>query len=256
MLDLPPWRRVPHRQQDARCRAVAVPAREPRVGMCERELPAFAHVSYGGRVIDVKRVIASVREHGAEYGADPSTLILAGGSAGAHLAATAALTVGDATFQPGFETVDTSVSAVVAMYGYYGSAGSEGDVPEFPTRVRPRQGPTVPHHPWDARHARARRGRAPLRRRVGESIRPARCVRRASGHAAQLRLLPLVALSRCHRCSRVVRELRARTRGQRAMGTTTTESQEREDADAGTAYRLISPTVLSGAPAADSGIER
>jgi len=46
--------------------------------------------SYGDRVIDVKRVIAWVREHGAAYGADPSTVILAGGSAGAHLAATAA----------------------------------------------------------------------------------------------------------------------------------------------------------------------
>ena len=55
--------------------------------------------SYGDRVIDVKRVIAWVREHAAAYGADPSTVILAGGSAGAHLAATAALTVGDARFQ-------------------------------------------------------------------------------------------------------------------------------------------------------------
>ena len=44
----------------------------------------------------------------------------------------AALTVGDARFQPGFETVDTSISAVVAMYGYYGSAGSEGDSASSP----------------------------------------------------------------------------------------------------------------------------
>ena len=89
-------------------------------------------VSYGGRVIDVKRVIAWVREHGAAYGADPSTVILAGGSAGAHLAATAALTVGDARFQPGFEAVDTSVSAVVAMYGYYGPTDSEDNAPSSP----------------------------------------------------------------------------------------------------------------------------
>jgi acetyl esterase/lipase len=76
--------------------------------------------SYGDRVTDVKRVIAWIRDHGANYGADPSTLILAGGSAGAHLAATAALTAGDEQFQPGFEAADTSASAVVAMYGYYG----------------------------------------------------------------------------------------------------------------------------------------
>lgn len=87
---------------------------------------------YGDRVIDVKRVIAWVREHGAAYGADPSTVILAGGSAGAHLAATAALTVGDARFQPSFEAVDTSISAVVAMYGYYGPTGSEDDAPSSP----------------------------------------------------------------------------------------------------------------------------
>lgn len=89
-------------------------------------------VTYGGRMTDVKRVIAWAREHAAEYGGDPSTLILAGGSAGAHLAATAALTAGDSRFRPGFETADTSTSAVVAMYGYYGRTGSESDVPSSP----------------------------------------------------------------------------------------------------------------------------
>jgi acetyl esterase/lipase len=90
-----------------------------------------APVPYGGRVVDVKRVVAWIREHGVAYGADPSTLILAGGSAGAHLAATTALTAGDARFQPGFEAADTSVSAVVALYGYYGAAGDE-NVPTSP----------------------------------------------------------------------------------------------------------------------------
>ncbi len=88
--------------------------------------------SHDDRVIDVKRVIAWVREHGATYGADPSTMVLAGGSAGAHLAATAALTVGDARFQPGFETADTSISAVVAMYGYYGPTDSDDHAPSSP----------------------------------------------------------------------------------------------------------------------------
>jgi len=40
--DLPARRRVPHRQQDARRPAAAVQAREPRLGMCERELPPFS----------------------------------------------------------------------------------------------------------------------------------------------------------------------------------------------------------------------
>jgi acetyl esterase/lipase len=62
-------------------------------------------------------------------------MILAGGSAGAHLAATAALTVGEARFQPGFEAVDTSISAVVAMYGYYGLTGSDDDIPSSPSRT-------------------------------------------------------------------------------------------------------------------------
>jgi len=90
------------------------------------------HVSYGGQVTDVKRVSAWVREHGAAYGADRSTVVLAGGSAGANLASTAALTVGDRRFQPGFETADTSTSAVVAMYGYYGPTGSGDDAPNSP----------------------------------------------------------------------------------------------------------------------------
>ena len=37
-------------------------------------------------LIDVKRAIAWVREHGAEYGADPGFLVLTGGSAGGQLA--------------------------------------------------------------------------------------------------------------------------------------------------------------------------
>jgi acetyl esterase/lipase len=88
--------------------------------------------TYTDRVTDVKRVIAWVRNHGEEYGADPSTLILAGGSAGAHLAATAALTPGDIRFQPGFEEADTSATAVVAMYGYYGPTQSADGMPTSP----------------------------------------------------------------------------------------------------------------------------
>jgi acetyl esterase/lipase len=72
-------------------------------------------------LIDVKKVIAWVREHGQEYGADPSVLFVAGSSAGAHLAAMVASTPNDPDFQPGFEQVDTTVAAAVGLYGYYGS---------------------------------------------------------------------------------------------------------------------------------------
>lgn len=74
----------------------------------------FDHLS------DVKRVLAWVRENGSEFGADPSTLIVAGGSAGGHLSSIAALTQNESKYQPGFDEADTSVSAVVSLYGWYG----------------------------------------------------------------------------------------------------------------------------------------
>jgi acetyl esterase/lipase len=71
-------------------------------------------------LIDVKKVIAWVREHGHKYGADPSTVLLSGGSAGGHLSSIAALTQNEPRYQPGFENADTSVSAVASLYGWYG----------------------------------------------------------------------------------------------------------------------------------------
>jgi acetyl esterase/lipase len=86
-----------------------------------REAGRFPHA-----LIDIKRVLAWVREHGHEYGADPDTVFVAGSSAGAHLAASAALTPNDPFFQPGFEGAETSVSAAICLYGYYGSIGTYG----------------------------------------------------------------------------------------------------------------------------------
>ena len=76
-------------------------------------------------LVDTKLVIAWVRSHAAELGADPAQIFLAGGSAGGHLAISAALTAGEPRFQPGFEQVDTSVAAAVAIYGYLGPRGSD-----------------------------------------------------------------------------------------------------------------------------------
>jgi len=73
-----------------------------------------------GPLIDVKKVIAWVREHGPELGADPTAIFVAGSSLGGHLASRAAFTPGDAALQPGFESVDTSVAGAITLYGYYG----------------------------------------------------------------------------------------------------------------------------------------
>ena len=76
-------------------------------------------------MIDVKKVIAWAREHGAEYGGDPDVMFVAGSSAGGHLAATAGLTPNHPQFQPGFEHADTSVTGVISLYGYYGGLDSD-----------------------------------------------------------------------------------------------------------------------------------
>ena len=80
-------------------------------------------------LIDVKRVIGWVRTVGLTYGADGASVVLAGSSAGAHLAAMAALTPNDRRFQPGFEALDTSVTAAVGLGGYYGRLGPDDDGP-------------------------------------------------------------------------------------------------------------------------------
>jgi acetyl esterase/lipase len=82
--------------------------------------------------VDAKKVIAWVREHGHEYGADPTVVFVAGSSAGGHLAALAALTPNDPAFQPGFEGADTSVTAAICLYGYYGRLDTNELVPSSP----------------------------------------------------------------------------------------------------------------------------
>ncbi|WP_327207272.1 alpha/beta hydrolase [[Kitasatospora] papulosa] len=86
--------------------------------------------TFPGHQIDAKKVIAWVREHASEHGADPSRLFVAGSSAGANIAALCALTPNDPMFQPGFESADTSVTAAICLYGYYGHYF--GDPPNEP----------------------------------------------------------------------------------------------------------------------------
>ncbi len=70
-------------------------------------------------IIDVKRALAWVKAHIAEYGGDPDFIAITGGSAGGHLSSLAALTPNDPQFQPGFEDADTRVQAAVPFYGVY-----------------------------------------------------------------------------------------------------------------------------------------
>jgi acetyl esterase/lipase len=82
--------------------------------------------TFPDHIVDVKRALAWVKEHIAEYGGDPDFVVLSGGSAGGHLAALAALTAGDPTFQPGFEGADTRVRACVPFYGVYDFTNRSG----------------------------------------------------------------------------------------------------------------------------------
>lgn len=75
--------------------------------------------AFPAHLVDCKRAVQWIREHGAEHGADPDFLVVTGGSAGGHLAALLALTANDREYQPGFEQVDTAVRACVSFYGVY-----------------------------------------------------------------------------------------------------------------------------------------
>ncbi len=85
--------------------------------------------TFPDHLVDVKRALAWIREHAEEHGADPDFIVLAGNSAGAHLAALAALTPNDPAFQPGFETIDTRVAGCVGFYGIYDFEDRHGHWP-------------------------------------------------------------------------------------------------------------------------------
>jgi len=112
-------------------------------------------VAFPDHLIDVKRVLAWVQQDGPSFGADPGFVVLAGQSSGAHLATLAAFSQGDPRYQPGFESVDTSVAGCVACYGNYdfcnrfGIRGRTSDMGGFLARyvmqVSRQENPTL----WD-----------------------------------------------------------------------------------------------------------
>ena len=78
-------------------------------------------VDYSDQLRDCRAVLEWVRTHAEEFGGDPSTLFVAGGSAGAHLMSTAAL-------------LGEEVSGVIGLYGYYGPVGSASG-PDSPAEL-------------------------------------------------------------------------------------------------------------------------
>jgi acetyl esterase/lipase len=71
-----------------------------------------------GMVGDAKRAVAWLKAHAADYGIDPQRIVLAGGSAGGHLALLASYTPDHPTLTPeDVRGVDLTVRAVVSYYG-------------------------------------------------------------------------------------------------------------------------------------------
>lgn len=81
--------------------------------------PLSPPATFPDHVVGVKRAIAWAKEEGSGFGVDPTRVVVSGGSAGAHLAAIAALTPHRLDLQPGFEESDVSVIGCLPFYGIF-----------------------------------------------------------------------------------------------------------------------------------------
>lgn len=114
------------------------PSRESRAMLFDHAARGWAAISttyhlsptpesgFPQHLVDAKRLLGWIRTEGPAHGirAD-APIVVAGSSAGAHLATMTALTGGDPRFQPGFEDADTTVAGAIGLYGYYGRLGLE-----------------------------------------------------------------------------------------------------------------------------------
>jgi acetyl esterase/lipase len=77
----------------------------------------FPETDIPGMVGDARRAVAWLKAHAAEYGVDPTRVVLSGASAGGHIATLAAYTVTDAELTPpDVRDADTSVCGVLGWY--------------------------------------------------------------------------------------------------------------------------------------------
>lgn len=79
------------------------------------QYPLSPAATFPDHLVGVRQAIAWAKEDGRAFGIDDERVCIAGGSAGAHLAALAALTWD----HPDFEPVDAAVHACVGLYGIY-----------------------------------------------------------------------------------------------------------------------------------------
>jgi acetyl esterase/lipase len=70
------------------------------------------------QIEDVMRTLAWIKQHVAAYGGDPDRVVIAGGSAGGHLAALVALAGGDGAWRPpDAGATDLTVRGAISLYG-------------------------------------------------------------------------------------------------------------------------------------------
>lgn len=123
------------------------PSRESRAMLFEHALRGWAAISttyhlsptpeagFPQHLVDIKRLIHWIRTEGPLHGIPADApIVVAGSSAGAHIAMMTALTAGDPQFQPGFEDLDTTLAGAIGLYGYYGRLGADTKEVSDPVR--------------------------------------------------------------------------------------------------------------------------
>jgi acetyl esterase/lipase len=124
------------------------PSRESRAMLFDHASRGWAAISttyhlsptpesgFPQHLVDIKQLIRWIRETGPAHGIPADApIVVAGSSAGAHIAMMTALTAGEPAYQPGFEDLDTALAGVVGLYGYYGRLGAATKDVSDPARL-------------------------------------------------------------------------------------------------------------------------
>jgi acetyl esterase/lipase len=125
----------------------------------------FPETDLPGMVTDAKRALAWLKHHAADLGIRPDRIVLAGGSAGGHLALLAAYTHDDRTLTPAkLAGSDPRVCGVVSLYGQADLAAHYDHTSQQKTcrPEDPRPDWDAPPPPWMARLFGSAAGRLKL----------------------------------------------------------------------------------------------